>query len=77
MLMSDTHKLDCSGMVCPIPVAKTKKMMLKMKSGEILEIYGDFCEAGENIKRFVENSGGKILESKTEGNNYYLKVEKL
>ena len=75
--MSDTHKLDCSGMVCPVPVAKTKKMMLKMKRGEILEVYGDFCEAGENIKRFVENNGGKILESKIEGNNYFIKVEKL
>jgi len=75
--MLDTYKLDCSGMVCPIPVARTKKVMQKMKSGDILEVFGDFCEAGENIKRFVENHGGRILESKTEGNNYYIKFEML
>ena len=75
--MGDTLKVDCSGLVCPMPVAKTKKMLNKMNSGDILEIFGDFCEAGENIKRFAENHGGKILEFKSEGANYHVKIEKL
>ena len=75
--MEDTLKLDCSGLVCPMPVAKTKRMLNNMKSGEILEVSGDFCEAGENIKRFAESHGGKILYFKSDGDNYYLKIEKL
>ena len=75
--MTETHTLDCSGLVCPQPVAKTKKLLNSIKSGEIIEISGDFCEAAENIKRYVENHGGKVLEIKTEGQNYYLKVQKL
>jgi TusA-related sulfurtransferase len=75
--MVNTFNLDCSNMVCPIPVAKTKKMLNKMKNGDFLEIYGDFAEAGENIKRYVKGHGGKILEAKTEGENFYLKIEKL
>ena len=75
--MADILKLDCSGMVCPIPVAKTKKMMAQMKNEDILEVSGDFCEAGANIKRYVERHGGKILEFNTEGENYYIKIEKL
>ena len=51
--MTEIQKLDCSGLVCPLPVAKTKKMMINMKSGDILEVSGDFWEAGENIKRFI------------------------
>jgi len=75
--MEDILKLDCSGLVCPMPVAKTKRMLNDMKIGEILEVTGDFCEAGENIKRFAESHGGKILDFKFEGDYYYLKIEKL
>jgi len=75
--MSKTHNLDCSGLVCPQPVAKTKRILNSMGSGDILEVSGDFAEAGENIKRFVEKHGGKILESKIEGDFYYLKIEKI
>ncbi len=75
--MGETLKLDCSGLVCPMPVAKTKRMLNNMKSGDKLEVSGDFYEAGENIKRFAENHGGKILVFKSEGDNYYLEIEKL
>jgi tRNA 2-thiouridine synthesizing protein A len=75
--MFKTYKLDCKGLVCPMPVAKTKRKINEIESGDILEVSGDFCEAGENIMRFVENNGGKVLESKFEGENYYLKIKKL
>jgi tRNA 2-thiouridine synthesizing protein A len=75
--MSDVKQLDCSGLVCPMPVAKTKKALSKMNSGDILRINGDFKEAGENIKRYVEQHDGKVLEFSTEEENYFLKIEKL
>lgn len=74
--MTNTHKLDCSGLVCPMPVAKTKRELLEMESGEILEVVGDYGEAGENIKRYLDKKEDKILEYKTEGENYYIKIEK-
>lgn len=75
--MPENYKLDCSGFVCPMPVAQTKKQMNQMNSGDILEVSGDFCEAGENIKRYVENHDGKVLDFKNNGKNYYLKIQKL
>jgi len=74
--VSNIHKLDCSGLVCPMPVAKTKRALLEMESGEILEVVGDYGEAGENIKRYLDKREDKILEYKTEGENFYLKIEK-
>ncbi|TFF88197.1 MAG: sulfurtransferase TusA family protein [Promethearchaeota archaeon] len=75
--MGENFKLECKGLVCPMPVAKTKKMMKQMKSGDIIEVTGDFAEAGENIMRFIEKNGGKTIESRFEGENYYLKIKKL
>lgn len=74
--MSSQYKLDCSGLVCPMPVAKTKRKLRSLESGEILEVSGDFCEAGENIKRFVEKHGDEVLEFRAKGDNYYLKIQK-
>ena len=74
--MSESYKLDCSGLVCPMPVAKTKRQLLEMKSGDILEVSGDYSEAGENIKRYIDRIDDKILEFKTEGENFYIKIEK-
>ncbi len=74
--MTVSYKLDCSGLVCPMPVAKTKRQLLEMKSGEILEVSGDLAEAGENIKRYIDRIEDKILEFKTEGEKFYLKIEK-
>ena len=74
--MTNSQKLDCSGLVCPMPVAKTKRQLLEMKSGEILEVIGDYAEAGQNIKRYIEKHQDKLLDFKVEGENYYLKIEK-
>lgn len=68
--------LDCSDLVCPLPVAKTKKMLHTMEVGEILEVKGDFSEAGENIKRFVETHGHKVIDFKSEGDYYSIKIKK-
>ncbi len=75
--MGDIYSLDCSGLVCPKPVAETKKVLVEMKTGDILEVSGDFCEAGENIKRYVEKHGAKVIEFFSEGEDYCLKIEKL
>ena len=74
--ITNSYKLDCSELVCPMPVAKTKRKLLEMESGEILEVFGDYAEAGENIKRYLDKRDDKILEYKTEGENYYLKIQK-
>ena len=74
--MINSRKLDCSGLVCPMPVAKTKRQLLDMKKGEILEVSGDYAEAGENIKRYLDKREDTILEFKIEGENYFLRIEK-
>jgi len=74
--MTSSYKLDCSGLVCPMPVAKTKRQLLEMKSGEILEVIGDYGEAGENIKRYLDKREDKIIEYKKDGEIFYLKIQK-
>jgi tRNA 2-thiouridine synthesizing protein A len=75
--MSKTYSLKLDGLVCPLPVARTKRRLAEMETGEILEISGDFAEAGENIRRYVEKHGDSILDFKIEGEDYYIKIRKI
>ncbi|NHJ23232.1 MAG: sulfurtransferase TusA family protein [Candidatus Lokiarchaeota archaeon] len=74
--MVNTQKLDLSGLVCPLPVAKTKRKLMEMQIGDILEVTGDFAEAGENIKRYLEKVDDKLLEIRFDGEHYYAKIQK-
>ena len=62
--------------MCPLPVARTKKKIVEMESGDILEVTGDFGESGENVRRYVEKHGDSVLEFKIKGEDYYIKIKK-
>lgn len=75
-IISKTYRLNLNGLVCPLPVARTKRKLSEMESGDILEAVGDFGESGENIKRYVEKHGDSVIEFKIEGEDYYIKIKK-
>jgi len=74
--MGNSFELNCDGLVCPLPVAKTKRKLLELESGDILNVTGDFAEAGENIKRYIEKTENKILQFEKEGENFSIKIKK-
>ena len=75
-IINKSYNLNCNGLVCPLPVARTKKKLNEMETGDVLEVSGDFGESGENIKRYIEKHGDSILEFKIEGEDYYIKIKK-
>lgn len=74
--MGNTYELNCTGLVCPLPVAKTKRKLKELQSGDTLEISGDFAEAGENIKRYIDKTENQILAFEKEGENFLIKIQK-
>jgi len=76
-IINKSYNLNCNGLVCPLPVARTKKKLNEMETGDVLEVSGDFGESGENIKRYIEKHGDSIIEFKIEGEDYYIKIRKV
>lgn len=74
--MPNIYKLNCNDLVCPLPVAKTKRRLREMKPSETLEVIGDFGESGENIIVFCKSQGYIILESHIEKDKYSIKIKK-
>jgi tRNA 2-thiouridine synthesizing protein A len=68
--MKADRTLDCVGLYCPMPIAKTAMEIKKMKTGETLEIIADdqgikmdmpaWCKTTGNECLGIEESGGEI-----------------
>ncbi len=61
MTVTVDHFLDITSDVCPITFVKTKLLIEKMKSGEILEVRLTEGEPLENVPRSVREEGHEVL----------------
>jgi TusA-related sulfurtransferase len=68
-------ELDCMGLYCPIPIAKTKEEIDKLQIGQVLRVEADDPAAEEDIKRWAKRIGHEILKFEKEGTvlTFYIK----
>lgn len=60
------YYLDITGEVCPLTFVKTKLLIEKMSSGEVLEVRLKGVEPLENVPRSVRDMGHEILSMHAE-----------
>ena len=72
------HHLDITNEICPMTFVKTKLMLEKMKTGEILEVRLTEGEALENVPKSVREQGDTVLSLYKSNNdtNYHLIIKK-
>ncbi len=70
------YTLDCSGYVCPHPQIYTKKMLERIKPGDILEVTFDNPSSSESINAMCANEGNEIFERAAQGGKYVYKIRK-
>lgn len=61
-------ELDCFGLFCPMPIARTKEEIEKIDIGQVLKVEADDPAAEEDIKRWAKRTGHELLEFKRSGN---------
>ena len=74
--MTDEKLLDCSGLMCPVPVVKTKKALKTMEPGEVLKLIATDPGAKEDIPALIRKIGGEILERKEEDEKILFLIKK-
>lgn len=62
--------MDCSGMLCPVPVVKTQKAILKMESGQVLKMISTDPGAPPDMVAWAKQTGNEMLDSYEEDGNY-------
>jgi tRNA 2-thiouridine synthesizing protein A len=61
-------ELDCVGLFCPMPIARTKEEIENLDVGQTLRVEADDPAAEEDISRWAKRAGHEILRLEKSGN---------
>lgn len=68
--------LDCSGLLCPMPIVKTTKAMKELQSGQILKMISTDAGSPPDIAAWSRQTRNELLLSTTEGDTYVFFLRK-
>lgn len=57
------RELDVRGLICPLPILRTKKFLSEMSRGQILKILATDPGAVIDFQVFVDQTGHELLSS--------------
>ena len=66
--ISPNAELDCIGLFCPMPIARTKEEIENIEIGQVLKIEADDPAAEEDIARWAKRAGHQVLKLEKSGN---------
>ncbi|MFP4169636.1 MAG: sulfurtransferase TusA family protein [Methanomassiliicoccales archaeon] len=70
------ESLDCTGLMCPMPIVKLAKKMKAMEPGQVLELVADDVGSKEDVPAWCKRTGNELVDTKEEGGKYYYYVRK-
>ena len=70
-----TKKFDATGLNCPLPILKAKKVLTTLSSGDVLYVVSTDSGSVKDFASFCKQTGNELLEStESDGKfHYYIK----
>lgn len=56
------HRLDLTGLLCPLPILLAAREMRKLRPGDLLEVLGDDPGIREDMPVWCERAGHRLVE---------------
>jgi TusA-related sulfurtransferase len=77
MAMKSDIKLDCFGLLCPMPIIQTARKIKEMKVGEVLEVVSTDAGIRADMPAWCRMSGQEFLGLEEDGEVIRVYVRKL
>ncbi len=74
--MQADQSLDCVGIYCPTPIAKTTAKIKEMKVGDVLEILSDDKRIRLDMPDWCQRTGHELLGIDEKNGEYHVYVKK-
>ncbi len=68
--------LDCSGLLCPMPIVKTAKAIKEMQTGQILKMISTDAGSPPDIAAWSRQTGNELLLSTEDGGKFVFFLKK-
>ena len=75
--ISPDAELDCVGLFCPMPIARTKEEIENIELGQVLKVEADDPAAEEDIARWAKRAGHQVLKFEKSGNLMTFWIKKM
>jgi tRNA 2-thiouridine synthesizing protein A len=70
------RKLDASGLICPLPVLKTRKILNAMKAGGLLEVTTTDAMSVVDMPVFCAQAGHRIVAEEKQDASFVFVIER-
>jgi len=68
--------LDTSGLLCPLPIVKTKKALKDIEVGDILEMISTDAGSIPDMQAWARATGHELLKANDEGSSFRFFIKK-
>jgi tRNA 2-thiouridine synthesizing protein A len=75
-VIKEDQVLDCSGMLCPMPVVKTFKAIKAMEVGQILKMVATDPGAPPDMEAWSRQTGNELLRSMQEDGKFIFYIRR-
>ncbi|GAB4462970.1 MAG: sulfurtransferase TusA family protein [Anaerolineales bacterium] len=75
-VIKEDQILDCSGLLCPMPIVKTSKAMKELQAGQILKMIATDAGAPPDIEAWTRQTGNELLLSTVEDGKFVFFLKK-
>jgi len=69
-ILNPDKVLDCSGMMCPLPVIKTAKAIKELQIGQVLKMIATDPGAQPDMQAWSRQTGHELLDSHEENGTF-------
>jgi len=75
-VIKEDQVLDCSGLLCPMPIVKTSKAVKELQSGQILKVIATDAGYPPDVEAWSRQTGNPLLNSITEEGKFVVFLQK-
>ena len=75
--MNADVKLDCYGLLCPMPIIQTAQKIKEMKVGDVLEVISTDAGIEADMQAWCRQTGHEYLGLEKEGGTIKVYVKKI
>ena len=68
--------LDCTGLLCPLPVLKARKALKPLPADAVLQILATDKGAVKDFEAFCRTTGNQLLASREEDGTFIFEIRK-